>query len=403
MLGDNGMGKTSVVRAISAALVGPEEFLRFDPVLNFWVTKGEKKAEIELVIEKHSEDKRSGKGGAKGGVKDITTIHCKTIIEQEIENGRQWKFKDRSAKDGVHPNYYVWGTGEGWFSAAFGPYRRFTGGNQSLESFYVRNPKIGAHLTAFKEDAALTENVVWLKDIHHRAVTGGKYQEYEQIPQGIIHFVNQPDLLPDGYKLVALTPDGPIFTTPSGDNIPLYELSEGLKSVTSIAFELLRLLVNTFSVKAIFKNFIDENSLNDTIDIKGIVLIDEIDLHLHPTWQARIGHWFTKCFPNIQFIVTTHSPVICRAAANGTIWHLTAKEDGATITEVKGVRRNQLLYGDILDAFGTELFGHNITRDPEGHEKLDRLAYLNTLQLIGKATKADLKERSELLSIFPNQ
>ena len=47
---------------------------------------------------------------------------------------------------------------------------------------------------------------------------------------------------------------------------------------------------------------------------EGVILIDEIDAHLHPAWQKRIGFWLKAHFPNIQFIVTTHSPFICQAA-----------------------------------------------------------------------------------------
>jgi predicted ATP-binding protein involved in virulence len=47
-----------------------------------------------------------------------------------------------------------------------------------------------------------------------------------------------------------------------------------------------------------------------------------IDAHLHPTWQKNVGKWFQDRFPNIQFIVTTHSPLICQAATHGSVWHL---------------------------------------------------------------------------------
>ena len=40
----------------------------------------------------------------------------------------------------------------------------------------------------------------------------------------------------------------------------------------------------------------------------GVVLIDEIDMHLHPMWQKKIMSDLTKIFPNVQFVVTTHSP-----------------------------------------------------------------------------------------------
>lgn len=46
----------------------------------------------------------------------------------------------------------------------------------------------------------------------------------------------------------------------------------------------------------------------DPLETEGVVLIDEVDLHLHPGWQQRILPDLTRTFPNVQFIVTTHSP-----------------------------------------------------------------------------------------------
>lgn len=49
---------------------------------------------------------------------------------------------------------------------------------------------------------------------------------------------------------------------------------------------------------------------NNPLDGSGIVLIDEIELHMHPSWQRRVLNVLRKVFPNIQFIVTTHSPQV---------------------------------------------------------------------------------------------
>ena len=403
LLGENGSGKTSIIRAISAALVGPTEILRLDPNFETWVRQEAKEATIELTLERDlMGDKRSGQGGAKDSIKNIDTIVCKTVIRQHEGNGQGWFFDDLSKKDGAHPSYYNWGTGEGWFSAAFGPYRRFTGGNSTLENFYIRNPKIGAHLTAFKEEAALTESVVWLKDRLLRSSLSNAKIEDKNILEGIKHFVNQKDLLPEGFKLDDITADGPFFTIPQGGTVHLYELSEGIKSVTSLAFELLRLLLNTYPAAAVFGNFLDKDPTNDYVPVKGVVLIDEIDVHLHPTWQARIGHWFTRCFPNLQFIVSTHSPIICRAAVKGSVWRLPAPNSGQLPRRVEGSELQKLLYGDILDAFGTGIFGQSITRSAAGHQKLERLAALNIRYYRDEATSAEKTERQTLLELFPS-
>lgn len=46
------------------------------------------------------------------------------------------------------------------------------------------------------------------------------------------------------------------------------------------------------------------------LEAPGVVMIDEIDLHLHPKWQAKILGDLADIFPNVQFIVTTHSPIV---------------------------------------------------------------------------------------------
>ena len=50
--------------------------------------------------------------------------------------------------------------------------------------------------------------------------------------------------------------------------------------------------------------------LEDISQTPGIVLIDELDMHLHPKWQWRIIAGLKATFPNVQFIAATHSPVI---------------------------------------------------------------------------------------------
>lgn len=55
------------------------------------------------------------------------------------------------------------------------------------------------------------------------------------------------------------------------------------------------------------------------LETSGVILIDEIDLHLHPKWQRRVVDDLQKAFPKIQFIVSTHSPFIIQSSAQGEI------------------------------------------------------------------------------------
>jgi predicted ATP-binding protein involved in virulence len=80
-------------------------------------------------------------------------------------------------------------------------------------------------------------------------------------------------------------------------------------------------------------------------DATGIVMIDEIDLHLHPKWQRHVVSDLKKAFPNIQFVVTTHSPFIVQSLKSDEIWNLDKVMDVApdelkidtVATEIMGV------------------------------------------------------------------
>ena len=102
---------------------------------------------------------------------------------------------------------------------------------------------------------------------------------------------------------------------------------------------------------------------DDQINLPGVVLIDEIDAHLHPSWQAEIGNWFLRLFPKIQFIVSTHGPIICRAAEKGSIWRLGhIYEQNNLAGKVVGEDFEQLVYGNILEAIETNTFGQSLAR-----------------------------------------
>jgi predicted ATP-binding protein involved in virulence len=72
---------------------------------------------------------------------------------------------------------------------------------------------------------------------------------------------------------------------------------------------------------------------DDPLSMPAIVLIDEIDLHLHPAWQRKILKHLSEIFVNIQFIVTTHSPLVIQSAENVNLILLQKDEDHVNITQ----------------------------------------------------------------------
>ncbi|TYC14803.1 AAA family ATPase [Bizionia gelidisalsuginis] len=95
-------------------------------------------------------------------------------------------------------------------------------------------------------------------------------------------------------------PQGLKIELQDGRVLPFNMLSDGTRNFFAIVADI--------AFKCVTLNpHLQENALTET---KGIVLIDELDLHLHPEWQRKIVHVLKDTFPDIQFIVTTHSPFI---------------------------------------------------------------------------------------------
>ncbi len=83
-----------------------------------------------------------------------------------------------------------------------------------------------------------------------------------------------------------------------GQTLDILQLSQGEKSLMALVGDIARRLAML------------NPSLEDPLLGKGVVLIDEVDMHLHPKWQRRIVQQLVATFPNCQFILTTHSPLV---------------------------------------------------------------------------------------------
>jgi energy-coupling factor transporter ATP-binding protein EcfA2 len=103
----------------------------------------------------------------------------------------------------------------------------------------------------------------------------------------------------------------------NGEQTPFSLLSDGQRRMLGIISDLAR--------RAAVLNPQLEHPARDT---PGVVLIDEIDLHLHPKWQREIMENLRRAFPKVQFIATTHSPIIISAAKGAKI--IVLLEDGST-------------------------------------------------------------------------
>jgi len=307
----------------------------------------------------------------------------------------QNKVSLRKGTNKEDPSRYIWGeVVKGWFSTAYGPFRRFSGGDKDYQKLFYSHPRLASHLSIFGEDVALGESIEWLKELQFKKLES---QSERSLIDTIISFVNNTDLLPHNAKIHKITSEGVEFIDGNGCSLFVEELSDGYRSILSMTFELIRQLVQVYDVNQVFGG-----QDNPCIIAPGVVLIDEIDVHLHPTWQKRIGLWFCKYFPNIQFIVSTHSPIICQAATGGTVYRLPKPGSDDSGQMITGQDRNRLLYGNVLDAYGTEVFGENVTRSEVSRQKQTRLAQLNQKSRYEELTEEEQQEHQMLQAMMPS-
>lgn len=396
IIGDNGAGKSTLVRAIALCLSGPQEALALRQNWADWLSQDAKSGRIRLDIYQHSKlDKRTGTG------RSVSNYYIPAVLvfrDESPDMPPQFQRTVTLKKAGtanIDPFKYLWGQGGGWFSASYGPYRRFAGGNKNYEKLFYSNPKLARHLSVFGEDIALSEALDWLKELHVFNLEG---RVDSTVLDAIRIFVNGSGLLPHNTKLAEIKSDAIYFRDGNGAQVSVEQLSDGFRSILSMAFDLIRSLVQSYGSDKVFAGVTEESP---KIKVPGVVVIDEIDAHLHPTWQSRIGTWLTIHFPSIQFIVTSHSPIVCQAASSGRVWKLSAPGSDGGVQQIVGVELDRLLYGSILDAYDTNLFGQKVTRSEEGVRRLRRIAELNIKSLSQDLSVVEIEELNSLRESFP--
>lgn len=136
----------------------------------------------------------------------------------------------------------------------------------------------------------------------------------------------------------------------AGKTLNVEQLSQGEKSMMALVGDIARRLA------------IMNPSFEKPLEGNGVVLIDEVDLHLHPQWQRRLIHQLTETFPNCQFIVTTHSPLVISDSKDVLCYVL---DDGELEQQngLYGLDANQVLLG----VMNTEV------RNSHVQERLDRM------------------------------
>lgn len=272
--------------------------------------------------------------------------------------------------------------------------RRFSGGNPDTEKLFQSHPRAARHLSLFGEDIALSEALEWLKTLRFQQLESPPDSPEGMLLDQVRDFVNQAGFLPYGAQLGEVNSKGVSFIDGNDVTLPILELSDGYRAVLSLTFELIRQMAECYGAERLF------SADNRQIDAPGVVLIDEVDAHLHPSWQRQIGPWLTRLFPHVQFIVTTHSPYVCQSATRGSVWVLPAPGEEGALRRLEGEALQRVLYGDVLHVLNREAFGGQPGRSDEALAKLESLTKLNRKHERGALSDAERQEREALLALL---
>jgi len=379
LAGRNGSGKTSLVRAMALAASAP--FVAVSLVTDFrlWITIGrsDAKAEVQVVPDYRADSSSVPDSERLDRLTTALRWSIDGVRGRTRPGGEVWPvgLTDHSSANGPWQQ-----NSTGWFCAGYGPFRRLVGGAGHLSSAGF----VGRLASLFHEDASLTEGVQWLVEQHLRALEGQPgAQELKQAALSVLG----DGLLPDKYQVSDVNSEG-LWVVSDGHRFPLREMSDGYRTVAALVVDLLKQLDEAFPGGLALQSIDGVPA----VLAPGVVIIDEIDAHLHVSWQKRIGGWLKAHFPNIQFIVTTHSPYICQAADPGGLIRLPGPSEDQPPCVVDQDLYDRVVYGSGDDAVLSELFGLDSPYSEQAEELRDRLVALEVRVMRDQASEAEIAE-----------
>lgn len=318
-IGENAKGKTTVLDALAVAT---GSFLRGIDVATL-ESRGIDKSEIRIITkdgqplpqlpaEVHAYGEVAGVNIQEGWLRTVDKLSPKktttTFVKaKNIESiAEKLLQKRRSGEDIIFPVIAYHGTGRLWAQ------------HEEKKAEYKKTGEgvSQAYINCLSPKSSSKEFLSWYKTYED------EIRKFDQEKDKVLlkAFNNTVmSMIPDNhwqemaYSFAAEDLIG-IFVTPDGkkEKLQFRQLSDGYRNiigtVADIAYRCIKL-----------NPHLGEDAVKQT---PGIVLIDELDLHLHPNWQRRIVDDLKNTFPNIQFVATTHSPFIVQSLEQSELVNL---------------------------------------------------------------------------------
>ena len=322
ILGENAVGKSSILEAVAYLLAG--DAARSD----IGIPPGSMMLDPELL-------------GGKGGLRP-----CR--LAAEFEDGSVVELRIRSGEvSGEQGN-----DDDRTPVFAYGAFRIFA------EEQGGRGPGSDV-VSIFRPEHVLPNPEKWLVGIAQRPV----FAEVRRALSRILAIDDEVDGIVVEDRRCLLVTSG---TAGDGSRIevrtPLNLVSSGFRSVLSMACHVIRGLIEA-----------QDASSASLAKARAVVLIDEVEAHLHPRWKMRVVRGLREALPGVTFLMTTHDPLCLRGLSSGEIVVLRRffREDSADLPSsveqmedlppASALTVQQLLTSDFFDLFSTDEVATEIT------------------------------------------
>lgn len=312
LVGENGTGKSTLLKATALLLAGSDSlpFLLGDP--ETWVRDGCKECRIAGEIQTKEGELRhiELKIPAKAPLREVLSINRETLAKLD------------DAIDHAEQNYFVVG---------YGPYRHASADGPSFGSKHRRGSdasslRAESVQTLFDKSATINPLANWAMNLDYKRGNIG----LETVREAL-------DALLPGVQFDTIDRDDETlwFKTPDG-RVELDRLSDGYQNVAAWIGDLLYRVTESFA------------HFNEPLTARGLLLIDEIDAHLHPTWQRQLKDYLNAKLPNLQILATTHSALTLQQFSEEEAYVLRRNENGVELNSL-GVDPSHLMLHQLYE------------------------------------------------------
>jgi GTPase SAR1 family protein/energy-coupling factor transporter ATP-binding protein EcfA2/transcription elongation factor Elf1 len=282
LLGENGCGKTTVLRALALLTGGSGAVGELIGNPDDWIRQAESSCSIKAEF---------SLGRGRPYEFELAWSRGWSLAQVFTSNQAAFKALDALLSQSAQ-NFLAVGYGCSRHLSRMMP----VGG----ESDRPVDPRAAAVATLYSVDAVMYPLSVFALELQVRQQSKG-LEIIRQTLRNLLLGMQLPELDLERKDLVFRTTDG---------LLPLAQLSDGYQNMAAWCGDLL------------YRIFTATEAETDPASAHGLLLIDEIDLHLHPVWQRQLRRFLTEKLPNFQIVATTHSPLTAQQSEPGELFTL---------------------------------------------------------------------------------